>query len=506
MSKRKEKLLKNQAAREEKLRKQEKAGLAVRIRYEEKPKKPALPNRLSGMKTVEEEKAERQDTAEAALKVYRKLLPGLLVRLKQIKDPRSPKKVKHTLTVLMVYGILAFVFQISSRREANRQMDCPIFFENVKNMFPELETLPHADTLERFLEKIEVDAIQESLMELFEKLVRKKKFRNRLLDGRYLIAMDGTQKFYRNEKWAEECLERHVGSEQKTLQYYVYVLESVLILDNGVTLPFMSEILQNKEYKGEKGKQDCERRAFYRLAEKIKKRFPRLKIAVVLDGLYACGPVIRVCRDNGWDFMIVLKDESLKEVWKEALALMKLEPGNSIKCQWGDREQVYHWAGDIEYQYGENGRFKEVLHVVICEESWEETSRYTGKTKVMTTRYAWLSDCSITKRNVFKRCTRMGRYRWKIENNILVEKHQGYQYEHCFSYNWNAMEGYHYLMKIARFINVMTLNSEYLADRVSKLGISGVLKLLWMACAGDTLNAERIRKIVEGDYYLKLSA
>lgn len=506
MSRRKEKLLEKQREREGKRIRLEKAGLAVRVKYEERSKKRALPNRLSSFMTVEEEKIQRQETVEAVLKVYRQLLPGLLCRLSRIKDPRVPGKVKHGLTVLMVYGILFFVYQVSSRREANKEMSRPIFYENLRAMFPELETMPHADTLERLLERIDVNEIQEALLDIFEKLIRKKKFRNRLINNRYLLAIDGTQKFYRNEQWEEECLSRNVGGEEKRLQYYVYVLEAVFILDNGVTLPLMSEFVKNEEYRDENTKQDCERKAFYRLAQKIKKRFSKLKIAVVLDGLYACGPVIRICRDNNWDYMLVLKEDALKDVWQEAMGLMRLEPKNSLICMWGNRKQTYRWANEIEYCYGENGRFREILHVVICEESWEEKSRYTGKTEIKNTRYAWISGRQITERNVFKRCTYMGRYRWKIENNILVEKHQGYQYGHCFSYNWNAMEGFHYLMKIGRFINVLAVNSEYLADKVRELGVAGLIELLWVACAGDVLDIARIREIVEGKYPMKLSA
>ena len=39
----------------------------------------------------------------------RRMLPVLLKRLSKIPDPRNPKKTKHKLTVLMLYGLLAFV-------------------------------------------------------------------------------------------------------------------------------------------------------------------------------------------------------------------------------------------------------------------------------------------------------------------------------------------------------------------------------------------------------------
>jgi hypothetical protein len=51
----------------------------------------------------------------------------------------------------MIYGILTFVFQMSSCREANRQMSQPMFWQNLKFFFPEIEDLPHHDTLKRLL-------------------------------------------------------------------------------------------------------------------------------------------------------------------------------------------------------------------------------------------------------------------------------------------------------------------------------------------------------------------
>lgn len=66
--------------------------------------------------------------------------------LKGIKPPRQPKKLKHSLAVLMIYGILMFIYQQSSLRNANKEMSTAIFFENMKTMFPDFETLPHADT------------------------------------------------------------------------------------------------------------------------------------------------------------------------------------------------------------------------------------------------------------------------------------------------------------------------------------------------------------------------
>ena len=463
-------------------------------------KKRNIANRKSSCKTPEEEKLERQATADAALKVYRRTLPILLKRLSKINDPRQPKKIKHSLTVLMIYGILMFIYQQSSLRNANKEMSTAIFFKNMQVMFPEFNTMPHADTLSRLLERIKVDEIEESMLELFEQLVKKKKFRNNLINKHYVIAIDGTQKFVRSEQWTKEALEKHVGKDKHGI-YYVYVLEAVVIFENGMTLPLMSEFLNNEEYRDfRSNKQDCERKAFYRLSERIKKRFPKLKVSVTMDGLYACGPVIKVCREYGWDYMLVFKEGSMKDAWRESMGLIRLTPENVLKRGFRDRNQVYRWINDVEYAYGNNGRGKEKLHVVVCEETWEETSRTTGETTSHSTRYVWISGKEITKTNVETRCLKIGRYRWKIENNFLVMKHQGYKYEHCFSYDWNAMVGFHYLMQIGRFINVLLAHSELLDKKVKVLGINGLLTFIFQACTADVLDITHIPENSEGGF------
>ncbi|OPZ90870.1 MAG: hypothetical protein BWY74_02171 [Firmicutes bacterium ADurb.Bin419] len=122
------------------------------------------------------------------------------------------------------------------------------------------------------------------------------------------------------------------------------------------------------------------------------------------------------------------------------------------------------------------------------------------------TRYAWISSKPITEKNVFNRCTKIARYRWKIENNILVEKHQGYWLEHCYSYTWNAMEGFHYLMKIGHFINAMAMNSEILIERLLKRGIRGFIDDLKLACSGYLLDKIKIKAVVENNKQWRLAS
>ncbi len=106
-----------------------------------------LPNRVCGYENVSEEKQARLEAVTEQVKVLRAKLPILLRRLSTIPDPRNPKKIKHRLTCLMIYGILIFVLQVSSRREANGELTRPRFKENLRLRLPALADLPPHVTL-----------------------------------------------------------------------------------------------------------------------------------------------------------------------------------------------------------------------------------------------------------------------------------------------------------------------------------------------------------------------
>jgi len=139
-------------------------------------------------------------------------------------------------------------------------MTTPQLLENLKAVFPELTDMPHQDTLCRLLEKMEVEQIEILYNDLLRQLIRKKAFKNLLHQKRYLVAVDGTQKYVMDECWDERYLCRKIRGKDGEYQYYAYVLEAVLIFANGMVLP--------------------------------------LPLTLLLDGLYANGPVMEVCRKN----------------------------------------------------------------------------------------------------------------------------------------------------------------------------------------------------------------
>lgn len=463
------------------------------------------PNHTSAYETVEQEREARTEAALEHARIIRSKLPVLLRELSQIPDPRNPLQITHKLTCLMIYGILMFVLHTGSRRKTNETLTAPAMKEQLLRLFPDLQSIPHHDTLYRLLSTIDVDRIEEAQVEVVRSLIRDKKFADSLIEGCYMIAIDGTQKLVRRQLPDRQWLQREVGSgESKKTQYYVYVLEANLVLPGGMTLPLMSEFLDYTKGDSEREKQDCEQRAFYRLAKRLKKAFPRLPIMLLLDGLFAIGPVMQLCRAYHWHYLIVLQDGSLHQVWEEYRGLKRLLTEEERHLQiWGDRRQQFHWVNDIQYGWGPNERKTLILHLVVCEESWEEVDE-TGQVVQRHSRYAWISDLPFCKKTIHQRCNLGARHRWAIEEGILVEKHQGYNYEHCYAYDWNAMRGYHYLLRIGHLLNVLAAFSVKLVKVFKEKGPQGFIEFVRTTLSGLWLESVEVRGRLNRPFKLRL--
>jgi hypothetical protein len=475
----------------------------------QKPHQGRITNRCCPLKTVGQESEERNVTVVEQVRIITQQLPILLQRLNKIPDPRQPGKIKHALTSLMIYGMLCFALHISSRREANDKMSWPQFQENLFALFPDLKTLPHADTLFRLLRDLgeNVQEIEQALICLVGNLIRKKKFRRFLINNCIPIALDGSRKTTFSGLWSDALLQQRIaGSEERgdaEYQYYIYVLEASICLHNGMVIPLMSEFLDFRKGDGDRNKQDCETLAFHRLAERIKKEFPRLPILLLLDGLYAQGPVIERCLKNNWDFMIVLKDDSLPAAWDEYHGLLPLQPGNDRRQPWGGRKQHFRWVNGICYEYGPNNRKSLTLNVVVCHEQWQEIDQ-NAQEVTRESKHAWLSSFPLRRENVHERCNLGGRYRWGIEAGFLVEKHQGYQYEHSFAKDWNAMRGYHYLMRLGHLLNTLARFSKALSKKFIEMGVRGFITFIREILSAPWFDLKTIRQRIDLPFELCL--
>jgi hypothetical protein len=378
----------------------------------------------------------------------------------------------------MLYGLLAFIFRLSSRREINRELTGMVVFENLKKIFPELESIPHADTLARLLEKINVKDIERTHILLINQLIRNKKFKKLLISGCLPIAIDGTQKLYRDGELQDlRWLSRKVGSEEaRQNQQYVYVLEANIVFKNGLTIPLLTEYLQTdwNALSNPKEKQDCELVALERLAAKLKKYFPRLKFIVFADALFATQSVLGILNKYRWEYVIQFSKNKLKNFAE--LINSRKEYAHTITGQsyYRERHQEFYWYNDVTWGY----EFQLKLHLVSCLEKWEEVDKETGEIILKYSQHQWLSSIRINIENVHELCNLGARKIGLIEDSINTEKHRGYHYEHAFSYDWNAMQGFHLLLRLAHAVNAISEFTKKLKKWIKEQGCSATLKLI----------------------------
>jgi len=316
-------------------------------------------------------------------------------------------------------------------------------------MLFDVETCPHGDTLNAAARQVDPDQMQQAVTDMSRTLIRKKVLYDyRLLNRYFVVAVDGTGRLTFPERHCPHCLTaRHHG---KTM-YYHPVLEAKLVCPNGFVFSIMTEFIENP---GEHPtKQDCELKGFYRLAKRLKKAFPRLPICLSLDSLFACGPVMSICEDYGWKYMIVHKEGSIRYVQKEFEALLRLAPENHLRARVGPQREVkqdYRWINDISYVDSDN---KE--HTVGVLECVEEKLDRNGTPKI--TRFRWITNFRLKTNKIIALSDQGGRIRWKIENEgFNVQKNGGYNLEHAYTTDPVASKVFYFLLQIAHLIAQLT--------------------------------------------------
>ena len=295
----------------------------------------------------------------------------------------------------------------------------------------EREYLPHAVTVNEYFERLDPEELQKVQQKQVYGLIRSKAFYDARFQKKWLVIVDGTQTYSGSRKLNDGCLERHYnkGADEETVNYHSDVLEAKIVLGDRLIVSIASEFIENngedaemqKNMSEEKRKQDCETKAFKRLSGKIKKAFSRLPIILLADSLYASEPVMDICRDNGWEFIIRYKTGSIPGITEEYEKIPEKETKGHAE-----------FINDIDY----NGKPVNMLRF------YEEK---IVKGEAVRTDFQWLTSIRITGKNAEETaCT--GRKRWKIENEgFNRQKNWQGDITHACSHDATAMKN-HYLM------------------------------------------------------------
>lgn len=361
-----------------------------------------------------------------------------------MNDPRV--RSEYSIAEIIMAGIIMFQFKLESRLEINSRRKSKTFKKNYKSIFG--LKLPHMDTVDRVFRLLDPDEIEGIKTALMHDIIFKRRLNKFKLFGKYfIIAIDGTGLHSFSKPPDGGYI--YKTSKKGKITYYRQVLEAKLLCFNGFSLSIGTEWIANTQT--EYDKQDCELKACYRLIKKIKVNFPKLPVLIVADGLYPNQNIFKLCRENGWEWLIAHKNGNLKSVWKEVNCLTALSDDNSLNEKESLKSRTtlrnYHWINDIDYE-------GYTLHWGQCLESIIFPSAKMIEDKIKITRFVYISSLKLSQDNIVS-IIKAGRLRYKIENEgFNTQKNLGYNLKHKFSRtNFKASQNYYQCLQIAHILN-----------------------------------------------------
>ncbi len=357
--------------------------------------------------------------------------------IEKINDPRNIDMSTYSQQHLIWEGLLMFIFRLQSRVQLGIEKDNNFFKNNLLELSnSDEEHVASPDTMNYYLENLPPNELENLKVKLVKALMSNRVLDNHRLNYSYRIAIDATGLFSSQERHCERCLvQKH---NEETTTYSHKILEAKLVSEIGFAFSVLSEPIENVE--GKYIKQDCELKAFYRMEKKLKDLFPRTNICLLLDGLYACEEVFKICKEQSWEYMVVFQTGSIPTLYKKAQIDANKSKHNSIIVENEDEKNEISWTNSLDYK---GQRVYVIFNKrTVYDKGIEKTSEE-----------CWITNIPPSKKNAEDLIKKGGRQRWKIENQGFKEqKCDGFELEHLYGEAEYAWKNYYQLLQIAHFI------------------------------------------------------
>jgi len=360
-----------------------------------------------------------------------------LAWLDAMPDPRRPDRIVYSKRHLVFLGLLMFLLQCGSRSQLEGDIRTAAFLLNLEALSDTDEDMvATSHAMNYLMEGMNPDGGMDMLpWRMANQLIR-----SRVLDdrrnsaGEFMVAVDGV-----HLHTMEGRLPKAVYKQVSGVTHSVFgALEAKLVTLDGMGFSVCTHFIENEEAYV---KQDCELKAFYRLAETLKERFPKLPICLLLDGLYPNKNVLDICAANQWSFYITLKDGVIPKLHAAAARQLAKHPEQSLDDS--PAPGVYRhisWAINLDHE----GR---PANVLVCEETTLTKGGFVKK------RFVWLTNARPNRGNATQ-LVKEARCRWVIEETFNVQKNnEEYGLEHVYGRVGHAMKNYYYLLQVAHTLH-----------------------------------------------------
>lgn len=372
------------------------------------------------------EKKKEIDILGKVITIIKQYFPELINKFEGLTDLRHQSYVKYKMKVVFMVRLIGLMSSIKSMHELTEEFNTEEAIANIAQICElELDEIPHCDTINDIFENVKVEEIEQIIKYMINRMIRSKMLNSfKIRDKYYHVVIDGTGLATSRKKYNKNCLvkNKHDKNGNEYQEYSTYVLEAKLVIGDMV-FSIGSEFVENEDENVEK--QDCEIKAFKRLAEKIKKEYPRLKILIGADALYASKAVMDICKNNGWKYIIRFKEGSIPTLYKEFKEIVAKD--NESK------KENYEYVTKLDYQ-------EEKVNII---------KNVDKDTKI---EYMYIIDLPISDKNI-ESTIGVGRKRWKIEKEgFNIQKNGTFDIGHLYSKDSTAIKVHYLMIQIAHII------------------------------------------------------
>ena len=376
--------------------------------------------------------------------------PAFYQRLREVIDPRHYGQ--YGIDEIIFGGISLFLFKCGSRNLLDNLMEEKRFRKNFTRLFG--LRLPKMDTVAGVLKALDESELENLKVHLVKVLLSKRVFDKWRYQGTLMVAIDGTGIASFDHQHCERCLVK--TSKNGKSVWFHNVLEAKLVTSNGFSISLATEWIENpgEEYE----KQDCEQKAFVRLAEKLKAMFPRLAICLCADGLYPNNTFFTTCLAYDWNYIVTLEDGNLKTFWQTIRSLNKDCKENQFREGTKIYTRHFQWLNQVDFK-GFTHNWLQLNEQVVGRSVKSRSER----------KFAYLTNFPLTEENIGL-ISDYGRLRWKIENEGFDrQKNHGYNICHKYCRNsYRGMKNFYQCCQIAHMINQLVELTRDFQKRLTK--------------------------------------
>jgi hypothetical protein len=284
-----------------------------------------------------------------------------------------------------------------------------------------------ADTMGRVQATVSVSQLRDGLHDVYARLKRNKSLPLNL--GHDVAVLDGHEQHASYRRHCSGCRQRTIKTEhgERTQFYHRQVTLMLLpgaranrkplriLLDCEPMLPDEDEVA-----------------TALRLLARVLKNYPRAFDLVLADALYATAPFFNFLIDRGKFVLVVLKDER-RNLYQDVTGLLAHVPPQQGKrrnrdCQWWDFPDLVSWP-----------QVKTPLRVVRSLETYSVRRQLDQTITQETSDWIWVTTLPRQQAPT-ERIVAWGHQRWDIENFGFNELVNGWQADHIYKHEPNAIE------------------------------------------------------------------